>query len=233
MATVGAEHSIRDDAGVTMVRDLLASYADAADIQSVAVIGNAPLTPDGARAEAIDACDLVIRVNSFVLDVPTTEPAQGKKVHAVVYSRGLLATPFCFDRYRERLYLVTEPSRIYYRRQLARHVKEWPGWWPRDLGFVAVPNGPFAIPLLDELGVPWREQFVVPTTGTMAAFIARKCFPDARIVMAGFSMIDNPNQSKWQHQWGDWAPIGGAHLIVPEGRLLHRWIDEGKVQFLR
>ncbi len=223
----------RPDEDVRMVRDLLASYADSQDVHSVAVVGNAPLVPSMSRADAIDACDLVIRVNSFVLDVPGAEAAQGRKVHAVIFSRGLLATPFVFDRYRERLYLVTEPSRLYYRRRLPRHVKEWPGWWPRDLGFVAVPNQAFAFPLLDELGVPWREKFVVPTTGTMAVHIAKRCFPDADLLMTGFSMIDNPHQTQWMHQWGDSSPIGGAHLIVPEGQLFHRWIDQGKVQFLR
>ncbi|MGZ4427884.1 MAG: hypothetical protein ACXVXC_10760 [Nocardioidaceae bacterium] len=216
-----------------LVRDLLAAYADTPDVRRVAVVGNAPLDPDPARAQAVDAADLVLRCNSFVVDEPGAAPTQGRKVHAVVFSRGLLATTYSFARYRDLAYLVTEPSRIYADRPLARYVKDWPGWWPEDLGFVAVPNAAFTVPLLEELDVPWRSEVVVPTTGTMAVFLARRCFPEADLLMTGFSMIDQPHQSTWQHQWGDTSPIGGAHQIAPEGQMFRRWIDEGKVRYLR
>lgn len=219
--------------GTWLVRSLLASYAESPDVSRVAVVGNAPLAPDSQRAAEIDGADLVIRCNSFVMDTPECEPAVGRKVHAVVFSRGLIATPFNYDRYRDRAYLVTEPSRIYQNRPLARYVKDWPNWWPTDLGFLAVPNQEFTIPLLEELGMPWREQVVVPTTGTMAVFIACRAFPDADVVMTGFSMIDNPAQTEWHHQWGDSTPIGGAHYITAEGQMFLRWIEEGKVRFLR
>jgi len=220
-------------AGSALIGDLLAAYAETPDVRRVAVVGNAPLEPDAARAAEIDSADLVIRCNSFVVDAPDAEPCQGRKVHAVVFSRGLLATPYSFDKYRDRAYLVTEPSRIYADYPLARYVKEWPQWWPADLGFVAVPNAPFTIPLLDELGMPWREKGGVPTTGTMAVYIAHRCFPDADLLMAGFSMIDNPQQTEWKHQAGDSSPIGGAHYIAPEGAMFRRWIDEGKVRLVR
>ena len=217
--------------GVPLVRDLLAAYADNREVASVAVVGNAPLEPDPERARQIDDADLVIRCNSFVLD--DDEPTQGQRVHAVVFSRGLLATPHSFARYRDCAYLVTEPSRIYTDTPLARYVKEWPSWWPRDLGFVAVPNAPFTFPLLDELGLPWRERVVVPTTGMMAIAIARTCFPTAGLAISGFSMIDQPHQSQWRHQSGDSSPIGGAHYITAESRTLQRWIDNGEVRFVR
>lgn len=216
-----------------MVRNLLAAYAEKPDVRKIAVVGNAPLSPDAARAAEIDSADLVIRCNSFVLDTPDREVAIGRKVHAVVFSRGLLATPFNYDRYRERAYLATEPSRIYFDRPLARYVKDWPTWWPEDLGFLAVPNHEFAVPLLDELGLPWRKQVVVPTTGTMAVFIARRAFPAADLLMAGYSMIDQPEQTVWKHQWGDSTPIGGAHYITAEGAMFRRWIEQGRVRFLR
>ncbi|UPK76746.1 hypothetical protein MU582_08945 [Nocardioidaceae bacterium SCSIO 66511] len=228
--------SVRSDragAGAQLVRDLLASYAASRRVGSVAVVGNAPLEPDAERAKQVDAADLVIRCNSFMLDDPGAPPTQGSSVHAVVFSRGLLPTAYSFARYRDCAYLVTEPSRIYADAALARYVKEWPTWWPRDLGFLAVPNGPFTFPLLDELGLPWRERLVVPTTGMMAIAIARTCFPAADLMITGFSMIDQPQQTEWRHQAGDSSPIGGAHYITAESRTLRRWIDNGEVRFVR
>lgn len=219
--------------GRDRVAALLTAYAEHDPVRSVAVVGNAPLEPDPVRAAEIDGCDLVIRCNSFVLDTPGAPPAQGRKVHAVVFSRGLLATPFSYSHYRDRAYLVSEASRIYADRPLARYVKEWPQWWPEDLGFLAVPNDDFTKPLMDEMGVPWREEVIVPTTGTMSAYLAAVCFPDADLLMSGFSMIDKPEQSEWYHQWGDSSPIGGAHKIEPEGTMFRRWLDEGRVRFLR
>lgn len=219
-------------AGLGLVRELLRAYAARPDVRRIAVVGNAPLEPHAERAAAIDDCDLVLRCNSFVLDKPGQPATQGSAVHAVVFSRGLLATEFSYARYRDLAYLVTEPSRIYAEANLARYVKEWPAWWPEDLGYVAVPNADFAIPLLDALGVPWRDEVVVPTTGTMAVHIALECFPEAEVWVTGFSMIDNPHQTEWEHQAGDISPIGGAHWIGPEGQLFLRWIDQGRVRRL-
>jgi hypothetical protein len=224
--------SAEPGAGLPLVRDLLAAYAEQPRVRSVAVVGNAPLEPDDERAAAIDSADLVIRCNSFMLDRPGEPPTQGSRVHAVIFSRGLLPTEFSFARYRDLAFLVTEPSRIYAQRNLARYVKDWPTWWPLDLGFVAVPNAAFTMPLLDELRVPWTDEVVVPTTGLMAVFIAMQCFPEADLCVTGFSMIDNPDQTEWRHQAGDTSPIGGAHLIKPEGQLFRRWIDEGRVRRL-
>ncbi|MFT4085067.1 MAG: hypothetical protein QM638_21005 [Nocardioides sp.] len=214
------------------VGELLTAYA-AGPVRRVAVVGNAPLAPSAARADEIDAADLVLRCNSFVLDRPGEPRCQGSRVHGVVFSRGLLATEFSYARYSEVAYLVTEPSRIYARRPLARYVKEWPRWWPDDLGYLAVPNHRFTLPLLDALAEPWQEQVCVPTTGMMALWIARTCFPDADLCFAGFSMVDDPDQTSWRHQAGDVSPIGGAHHIGPEGALMRSWIDEGKARFLR
>lgn len=216
-----------------LVRDLLASYTATGEVRSVAVVGNAPLPPSEERADAIDGCDLVIRCNSFILDRPGEPRCQGSVVHAVAFSRGLLATEFSWQRYSDVACLVTEPSRIYHDKPLARYVKDWPAWWPSDLGFLAVPNARFTIPLLEELGEPWREEVCVPTTGMMALWIAVTCFPDASLVFTGFSMVDDPDQTSWRHQAGDVSPIGGAHHIGPEGALMRRWIDEGRARFLR
>ena len=49
---------------------------------------------------------------------------------ARLWSRLVKATPSLFDRYRERLYVLLEPMRMYGRPEV------WPASWPRDLGFV-------------------------------------------------------------------------------------------------
>lgn len=219
--------------GVELIRDYLASYTRTPEVRSIAVVGNMPMEPSDARADAIDACDLVIRCNSFILDKPGEPRCQGSRVTAVAFSRGLLATEFSYARYSDIAYLVTEPSRIYHDKPLARYVKDWPAWWPADLGYLALPNGPFTIPLLEEMGEPWRDEVCVPTTGMMALWIAVTCFPDADLLFTGFSMVDNPDQTTWSHQAGDVSPIGGAHHIGPEGALMRRWIDDGKARFLR
>lgn len=219
--------------GRRRVRDLVAAYAGHDPVRSIAVVGNAPLPPSEERADAIDACDVVLRVNSFMLDEPGEPRCQGRRVTAVAFSRGTLPTAYSYARYSEIAYLLTEPSRMYHDRNLARHVKEWPRWWPDDLGYLAVPNAAFSMPLLDELGEPWRTEICVPTTGMMALWIARTAFPEADLLFTGFSMVDDPDQTSWAHQAGDVSPIGGAHHIGPEGALMRRWIDQGEARFLR
>lgn len=210
------------------LRRLVAAYSRApgTDVRSVAVVGNAPLEPSAARAAAIDACDLVVRVNSFVLDTAGSPPTQGKRVDVVLWSRLVRATPHLFDRYRERLYVLLEPMRMYGRREV------WPASWPADLGLVAAPNGAVAVPLNEELGLPWREEQLAPTTGTTAAWLARQLFPGAELVLTGLSFVDAPDQSTWEHQWGDSVRVGPEHRIAAEAALVRRWRDEGRVRML-
>ena len=63
---------------VDYLRALVRAYARTPDVSSVAVIGNAPLEPSAERAAAIDACDVVFRCNSFVLDTPPRAAAAGR-----------------------------------------------------------------------------------------------------------------------------------------------------------
>jgi hypothetical protein len=134
--------------------DLLAAYADRSDPQSVAVVGNQPLPPDPARAKAVDDCDLVIRVNGFIVDEPDGPETTGRKVHVVVFNRALRATPHVFRDYRRRLYLLVEPGRLHWEPEAV------PGWWPADLGPVPVSNRDVVLPLSDELGLPSRTDLV-------------------------------------------------------------------------
>jgi len=206
------------------LRDLAAAYALRTPVQSVAVVGNAPMEPSRSRAEQIDTCDLVVRVNSFVLDESPGPPCQGARVDMVLWSRLVPATPHLFSRYSERLYVLLEPMRMYGRREI------WPSSWPRDLGFVVARNDAVATPLLEALGVPWREQHLAPTTGTTAAWLARALFPDAEVLLSGISLVHDPEQKHWDHQWGDSVVVGAEHRIAAEAKLLGSWIERGAIR---
>jgi hypothetical protein len=208
------------------LRRLVGSYAQRTPVRSVAVVGNAPMAPSRVRADAIDAADLVIRVNSFVLDTPGEPAVQGRRTDIVLFSRLVQATPFLFDRYRERLYVLLEPMRMFGRREV------WPASWPADLGLVAARNDEVAVPLNDELGLPWRAERLAPTTGTTAAWLAVRLFPDAEVLLTGLSFVDDPDQVEWDHQWGDSVRVGPEHRIAAEAALLRRWRDEGRVRML-
>ena len=175
----------------------------------------------------IDAADLVIRMNSFVLDQPDAAPCQGRRADVVLWSRLAVATPDLFDRYSERLYVMLEPMRMYGRREL------WPASWPADLGFVVARNDAVAVPLNEEIGLPWREQHLAPTTGTTGAWLALHLFPEAEVTLAGLSYVDDPGQTRWAHQFGDDVGVGPEHRIAEEGRMIKGWLDEGRARLVR
>lgn len=209
------------------LRELMDAYARRTPVRKVAVVGNAPLPPDEARAEEIDSADLVIRVNSFVMDTPGGPRCQGRRVDVVVWNRITRATEFLFANYRERLYLMVEPMRMH------GYAEAWPSSWPDDLGFVAVSNRAVAQPLSEALGLPWREERLAPTTGITAAYLAVTLFPKIDILLTGFSFLDNPDQTEWRHQWGDSCPVGREHRIGTESALMRAWLDSGRARFLR
>lgn len=190
------------------------------------MVGNAPLPPDAERARAVDACDLVIRVNGFVLDEPDGPEAVGSTVHVVVFNRALRATPWVFRDYSKRLYLMVEPGRLHW------EPENIPGWWPTDLGFVPVSNRDVTLPLSDALGLRTAEEPTWPTTGTMAAWIGRTAFPKAELLLTGFSFIDDPHQTSWMHAAGDSCIVGPEHRIAVEGRLLESWTRTGNARLL-
>lgn len=208
------------------LRDLMSAYARTRPVEKIAVVGNAPMDPSGERADEIDSADLVIRVNSFVVDKPGEPRCQGNRADVVVWNRITRATEFLYDRYRERLYLMVEPMRMH------GYEEMWPTSWPADIGLVAVPNRWVAQPLSEVLGIPWREERLAPTTGTTAGYLALVLFPDAEVVLSGFSFVDNPHQTEWNHQWGDSCAVGQEHRIVNESALVRSWIDAGRARLL-
>lgn len=209
-----------------LLRDAMTAYAARRPVSSVAVLGNAPLEPSAERADRIDAADLVLRVNSFVLDHPGEPRRQGRRVDVVVWPRLTQATPDLFDRYRERLYLLAEPMRMHGRREV------WPPSWPADLGLMPLPNREVACRINADLGFGPDDR-LAPTTGLTAAWLAVTLFPDAEVLLAGFSFLDDPHQSRWRHQWGDEVRVGPEHRIEAEARLMRSWIDDGRATFVR
>lgn len=206
-----------------VLRELADAYARRLPVRDVAVLGNAPLEPSAERAAAIDACDVVIRVNSFVLDHPGDEPRQGSRTDVVLFSRLVPATSDLFAGYRNRLYVLLEPMRMYGRPEM------WPQSWPSDLGFVPAPNREVAIPLNEALGLPWREEQLAPTTGTTAAWLAAQLWPEAAVHITGLSFIDDPEQVHWHHQFGDSTAVGPEHRIAAEAVLLRGMIADGRL----
>lgn len=205
------------------LQDLATAYARHSPVRSVAVVGNAPMEPSRTRAEQVDGCDLVLRVNSFVLDQPGAPPCQGSRADVVLWSRLVPATPHLFASYTERLYVLLEPMRMYGRAEM------WPASWPRDLGFVVARNDAVAVPLLEALGLPER-QGLAPTTGMTAAWLAVTLFPGAEVLVTGISFVENPEQTRWDHQWGDSVVVGAEHRIAAEAAVLRSWIDRGVIR---
>ncbi|MDP5182830.1 hypothetical protein QOZ88_09270 [Blastococcus sp. BMG 814] len=206
------------------VRELVRTYARERRVRSIAVLGNKPLAPSAERADAVDSCDLVIRVNSFRLDEPGEPPTYGRRVDTVFFHRGLVATRWFFEDYQDRLYLLVEPGRLHWEREAL------PDWWPTDLGQVHLSNQDLTLRLSAELGLDSRRDGVWSTTGTMAAWWARDAFPDARLELAGYSFVDDPAQTSWSHAAGSTTTITAEHRLSEEATLLRRWLDEGRAR---
>jgi hypothetical protein len=192
----------------------------------VAAVGNAPQGPDPRRADEIDSADLVLRVNGFALDRRTGPATVGTKTDVVVFNRATRATPWLFDRYRERIYLLVEPGRMTWEPEIV------PGWWPSDLGWVTVPNREVTLPLAGALGLDPIGDGQWATTGTYAAWLARTLFPDAELLLAGYSFVTDRAQTTWDHAYGDASPVGPEHRIDHEGAMLSRWIAAGEARLL-
>lgn len=218
----GAATSVASDpAALVTFRTLCLAYASGRPVQSVAVVGNAPVDPSDERAAMIDSCDLVFRVNGFALDEPGRPCALGSRTHVVAFTRGVRATPWLFRDYRDRLYLLVEPARMHWEPEVV------PDWWPPDLGFLPVPNREISVPLSEALGIDLATQPHWATTGTMAAWVARTLFPDAQLHLMGYSFIEQPQQTSWEHAYGEPCEISAEHLLDRESALLRSWAESG------
>jgi hypothetical protein len=209
-------------AAVRLLRELADAYARG-PVHRVVVVGNAPLPPSADRAELVDSGDLVFRVNGFALDTPASSPAVGRRADVVVFHRGVRATPWLFQDYRDRLYLLVEPGRLHWEPETI------PGWWPADLGMVPVPNREVTVPLSQAIGIDSVGTAHWATTGTMTAWIARLLYPEAELHITGFSFIDDPDQTSWEHATGEPCLISPEHILARESELLRNWIAAGIV----
>jgi hypothetical protein len=207
--------------------DLIAAYARRPDVRTVAVVGNAPLAPDPRRAASIDACDLVIRVNGFALDRLDGPPVVGTRADVVVLQWAVKATPWVFQDYTRRLYLLNEPGQMHW------DVETVPRWWPADLGLARVPNREVTAPLVEELGLSCADRPRWATTGTVAAFLALTAFPDAHVRATGFSFLDDPEQRSWAHAYGKPEPVDAQHDLHAEAAWVRRTCGEGRMEVLR
>ncbi len=209
-----------------LLRDLLAAYAERRPVGRVAVVGNAPLLPDAERAQDIDACDLVIRMNSLKLDEPGDPPCLGTACHVVLLSRATRMTRWSLQDYRRRLYLVPQTGFT-----LFRTLRDLPMHWPADLGAIPVPNGAVSARIADRLDPEREPGSLLPTSGMIALFLAHELFPDAQTVATGFSFLSNRAQSEWAHHSGGSTTVNARHQLELEGALLESWIADGSVRF--
>lgn len=209
------------------LRPLVDSYAGSETIRRVAVVGNQPLPPSAERAQIIDTADLVFRVNGFRADDDLGPAAVGSRTDVVVFNRGVRPTPWFFQDYTKRLYLMIEPGRMLWENP------KIPEFWPRDLGFVTMPNREVIIPLGRRLGMDPQAEGLWATTGTVMLWIATRLFPDIVLDAAGFSFVDEPEQASWHHAYGDPSPVGSEHRIAPESALMREWIEAGRIAFHR
>lgn len=204
-----------------MLGDIVAAQSRTGSVDTIAVVGNAPLRPSSQRAAAIDAADLVVRVNGYRTDIGG-EPCVGSRTDVVVFNRALRATPWFFAGYRNRLHLLVEPGRLHWERP------QIPDWWPADLGFLSVPNREVTVPACFDIGVDAYTESHWPTTGTLAAWMMLHMFRDAQILLAGYSFLDDPHQASWSHATGAPSPVGEEHLITREAELMGTWLREGR-----
>ena len=213
------------------LRDYLVSYAARRPVERVAVVGNAPLGTDPARAAAIDAADLVIRVNAFVLDRPG-EAASGTACHAVLLSRAAVLTPWTLQGYRSRAYLVPQGGWVQYRPGDEVGLLFHAGFWPADLGAMPLPNAVVKARLVRALDPAARPGSVIPTTGIMAVFLGHEMFPGADLVATGLSMLEDQNQKSWTHHDGTSTKVNWQHRLDLEAALLRSWIADGSLRIL-
>lgn len=208
------------------IRDLATTYARRDPVRSVAVVGNKPLHPSPDRAAAVDGCDLVVRVNGFRLDDDGEQPNYGRRADVVFFNRALRATRWFTEGYQDRCHLLVEPGRLHW------EPDSIPTWWPDDLGQVHVDNEDLTIPLSQELGLDSWAEGLWSTTGTMAAWWAATTWPAADLVLAGYSFVQDPGQTRWAHASGDDCVVGSEHRIAQEARLMISWQESGRARLL-
>jgi hypothetical protein len=212
---------------VARMRDHVESYAASLPVRRVVVIGNAPLEPNEERRDLIDSSDVVIRCNSLALDRPDAPPSVGTRTTVVVAARTTRPTPGFLADYRNRAYFVVDVFHL--------TVPEPPGWpasWPSDLGAWPLPNRALGLPLKYLLRPADAGRGLAPTTGTQSAYLAYRLFPEADIVLVGYSFLDDPAQRSWsyQHTGTRPSPVHSTHKLDRESAYLQGLVDRGEIR---
>jgi hypothetical protein len=217
-----------DEELVAQMREHATAYAASTPIRRVAVVANAPLEPSEERRDLIDTSDLVIRCNSLALDRIGDPPCVGTRTNVVVTARTTRPTPGFLQDYRNRAYFVGDTFVLG-----VTDPPGWPSYWPDDLGAWPLPNRALGLPLKYLLRPTRGGLGVAPTTGTQAAYLAYRLFPEADIVLTGFSFLDDSEQSSWGYQ-ADLpdAPVHSAHKLNREAAYLHGLVDRGEVRYV-
>lgn len=220
--TVSTMVSTRD-----VLRLLLTAYATHDPVRTAVIVGNAPLEPCPARAAAIEGADLVVRMTSFALDRQGDPPTYGRSVDVVLLHRGTKASPWLFEHYRRRLYLLAEPGRLHW------EPEQFPDWWPSDMGYLPVSNRDWTIPLCRLAGIDVHRDAAWPTTGTLGIYLISELFRDAEVSITGFSIVDDAEQTEFAHSWGAPVDVTTEHRLHRERALLRGWIEEQRIRALR
>jgi hypothetical protein len=214
---------------VARMRDHVMAYASSTPVARVVVVGNAPLEPDEERRDLVDTADVVVRCNSLALDKEDGPPAVGTRTNVVVTARTARPTPGFFTDYRNRAYFVGDVFHM-----TVREVPGWPTHWPADLGAWRLPNRALGLPLKYLLRPTQGGRGVEPTTGTIAAYLAYRLFPEADIVLTGYSFLSDAGQQSWSYHASDIpdAPVHWAHKLDREAAYLQGLIDRGEVRYV-
>ena len=71
------------------------------------------------------------------------------------------------------------------------------------------------------------------TTGTQAVYLAYRLFPEADIVVTGFSFLDDPEQRSWGYQ-ADLpdARVHSAHKLDREAAYIQGLVDRREVRYV-
>ena len=75
---------------------------------------------------------------------------------------------------------------------------------------------------------------MAPTTGTHAAYLAYRLFPEADIVLTGYSFLDDHDVESWGYHLTGLAhsPVHSLHKLDRESAYLRGLLNRGEVRYV-